>query len=334
VKNANAAVISLLSAIPPTFHVVDFYSFGLTGGITINLCNGDFDALGPPPSAFASATTSGFTTQYYCGSINSGYPKIDLKQSKVQGKWSRGLDSDEWKVALLPTVQDPFTGAYTYPDVIGGTPWFQGIDAGFFDSASISVARAYYASPPTPAQIIAGSVAARTCVGTILIFQGLVGAVDCNETICALTCNDYKYLLDALMPRNLIQMECKNNLFDTRCTLTAATYAKTAVALSGSSASIVYAAPAAPGGSGSYVRGRMIGTSGANATFQRQIAGWDGASAFTPQQSWAFPVAPGDGFTFYPGCDKSNGSGGCAGFANLPNFRGFPNVPPPEIQIG
>lgn len=38
-------------------------------------------------------------------------------------------------------------------------------------------------------------------------------------------------------------------------------------------------------------------------------------------------------FTAYPGCDKTNGSGGCAKFANTARFKGFPFVPVPETAV-
>lgn len=39
---------------------------------------------------------------------------------------------------------------------------------------------------------------------------------------------------------------------------------------------------------------------------------------------------PGDVMSIWPGCDHTNGPGGCAKFNNLANFRGYPYVPPPE----
>lgn len=329
-KNANAAVTALLNAFPPSYYTCDLYAFTSVYGPTVYLATGDFDAIGPAPSAFASATISGFSTVYSCGSINSGFPKIDLKQSKVQGHWARGLDSDQWQVAVIPTTQDPWTGVFTYPDVVGGTPWLAAVRAGLFDGASVQVARAYYASPPTAPY----SVASRTCVGTVLVFSGIVGTVDCNQTLSVFTINDYKYLLNQSMPRNLVQSSCRHTLFDTRCTLSAAAYAKTATALAGSSRAVVIATPAVPGGSGTYLLGRMACTAGANANFSRVITAWDGVSRFQPQYPFPFAVSAGDAFTMWPGCDKSLGGGGCGGFANTLNYNGNPFVPVPEISLG
>jgi hypothetical protein len=94
------------------------------------------------------------------------------------------------------------------------------------------------------------------------------------------------------------------------------------------------AAAAIPGGSKTYLQGRVVCTSGGNAGLQRTITSWDGVSTFQVQYPWPFAIAVGDGFAFYPGCDKSMGSGGCSGFNNLVNFGGQPWTPAPELQIG
>ena len=331
-KNVNAAVAALVNAVPPNYSTWDFYSFASVNGPVVNLTTGDFDALGPPPANFATAATSGFTTTYHCGSYGSGYPKIDLKQSKVQGHWTNKLDSDQWQVFITPATQDAFSGSFTYPDVIGGTPWLAACRAGLFDGASVLVARAFYATPPAPPY----SAAARTCVGTALIFSGFVGTVDCSQTVSVFTINDGKYLLQTQMPRNVLQASCRHTLFDSRCTLSASSFVKSASAQAGSTRQNVIATPSAPGGSGTWTLGRMVGTSGANNTFQRTITSWDGVKNFQPQTPWPFAPGAGDTFNFYPGCDKSTGNGGCGsgGFNNIANFGGQPYIPVPDIQIG
>ena len=313
-KTASGALATLINS--GVFYCADIYTITSVNGPVVRLTTADFDAI----------DTS--AQRYSCGSIGSGSPKIDLKQSRVQGHWTRGLDSDQWLVAMLPTTQDPISGVMTYPDVIGGTPWLAACRAGLFDAATVLVQRAYWAAPPTPPL----TPTAQTCVGSITIFSGIVGQVDCTQTITMFTINDYKSLLQLNMPRNLYQPSCRNLLFDTRCTLSAASYANSANATAGSSASGVVASPAAPGGSGSYQLGKMTCTSGLNAGFSRVIAAVNG-STYQPQYPFPFAVSVGDGFTFYPGCNKSTGSGGCGGFSNIANFRGEPFIPVPEVAI-
>jgi hypothetical protein len=314
-KPASTALANLINS--GDFHCWDIYTFTSVNGPVVRLTTADFDVID------ASANV------YSCGAIGSGHPKIDLKGSKVQGHWTRGLDSDQWRVAILPAVTDQFTGAYTYADVIGGTPWLAACRSGLFDGAGVLVQRAYFAAPPSAPY----TALSRTCVGSLTMFSGIVGAVDANQTVSVFTLNDYKYLLGMTMPRNLYQSACRHQLFDARCTLLASSYAQNANAQAGSSRSLVVASPAAPSGSGSWQLGRMLCTTGANATFQRTIASWSG-TYFAPQYPWPFAVLPGDGFTFWPGCDKSTGAGGCGGFANIINYGGTPNIPVPEVQIG
>lgn len=318
VKTVSGPTAALINS--GQFYCCDLYTFTSVFGPTIRLSTSDFDAF----------DNSG--NLYSCGSIGSGNPKIDLKQSKVQGHWTRGLDSDQWSVALLPTTQDPFGGQFTYPDVIGGTPWLAGCRAGLFDGAAALVMRAYWASPPTPPY----TRLSRAPVGTLVVFSGLVGQVDSNQTITFFTINDYKYLLNMSMPRNLYQSSCRNMLGDARCKVNLPTFAQNAAALSGSSKSLVLAAPATPGGSGTYQLGMMSPTTGLNAGFKRTIAAVIAGSpvGYQPQYPFPFPVGIGDSFTFTPGCDKSMGAGGCSGFSNLANFRAEPNIPVPEVQIG
>jgi uncharacterized phage protein (TIGR02218 family) len=315
-KPASPTLAALINS--ASFYTADLYAFTLVSGPVVRLATGDFDAIDNSANV------------YSCGSAGSGYPKIDLKQSKVQGKWAAGLDSDKWQVFILPDVQDQVSGAFTYPDVVGSIPWLTACRAGLFDGAAVTVARAYYSSPPAPPY----TASSRTCVGSLVVFSGIVGQVDTGPTISVFSLNDYKQLLTQQMPRNLYQSSCRHQLFDSRCTLNAATYAHSATALAGSSRANVVASPAAPGGSGSYQLGLMQCTSGANSGFYRTIASWDGVDNFQPQYPWPFAVAPGDGFTFWPGCDKSLGAGGCGGFANVANFGGEPYIPVPEVQIG
>ena len=46
---------------------------------------------------------------------------------------------------------------------------------------------------------------------------------------------------------------------------------------------------------------------------------------------FSFPVAIGDAFIVYPGCDKQQST--CAMFGNLANYRGQPYIPVPELSV-
>jgi uncharacterized phage protein (TIGR02218 family) len=93
-------------------------------------------------------------------------------------------------------------------------------------------------------------------------------------------------------------------------------------------------------GLGSYVdgwfqRGRLRWTGGANAGRWAEIKRhrFDGTQATLELwQPAAYPVAAGDGFIAYAGCDKQFGT--CrAKFANGTNFRGFPHIPGEDFVL-
>ena len=235
-----------------------------------------------------------------------------------------------WQIYIMPSVVDPFTGALTFPDVVGGTPWTVACVEGFFDGCSVTVQSAFFASAPTPSY----TAAARTALGTCIDFVGTVGQIDMNETVTIFNCNDWNRLINAPFPRYVYQSSCRNMLFDSKCALNAATFVKSGSVQSGSTAAKIMATPGAPAGSGTYLLGKIVFTSGKNSGFSRLVSDWNGSNAF--QLLYPLPYAPtiGDVFTIYPGCDKSLGSQGCGGFNNVLNFNGEPYIPLPEVQLG
>lgn len=296
------------------------YTFTLTGGGVIRLTTSDFNVF----------DLSG--NRYHSGRIGSGFPKIDLKSSRVQGKWRRGLDSDSWTVVIIPQIIDPFSGVYSYPDAIGTIPWLTACRVGLFDEAQVQVDRGYFANPIQPPLTQALATPAAIVPK---IFFGVVGQVDIVAQTSVFTLNEYKSRMTQLMPRNLYQKECRHQLFDSGCTLNAASFAVNGTVGGGSTQTNIVASPAPPAGSsGTWLLGRIVMTSGKNNGFQRLVTSWDGVTNIGLLQPLPFAPTPGDTFTIYPGCDKSTGSQGCGGFNNLPNFGGTPNVPTPDIILG
>ncbi len=313
-KTASAPLTALINS--GSFLDVTLYTITTTSGLTIRLADADFDVWDVAGN------------RYYSGAIGSGYPRIDTARSRATGHWKRGLDSDTWTVTIMPAVQDPMTGVLTYPDVAGGTPWLTACRIGIFDNASVLVTRAYFSAPPAAPFSEAGS----TCVGTVIVFSGYVDSIDLTQTSSIFSVSDYKALLTITMPRNLYQPSCRNQLFDAGCGLSAGAYAGTGTAHAGCTPALIGATLPAPGGSGTWQLGRVKFTSGANAGFQRTISAWDGASTFSVTSPFPFPIALGDTFTIWPGCDKSLWT--CKNFGNFVNFRGEPYIPVPEVSLG
>lgn len=314
-KTATAPLIALIAT--GSFCTWDLYTITLAGGQVIRLCTAEFDVYDKLGNLFS------------CGSIGSGNPKVDSKSSRVTASIKAGLDPDQWQVQLLPTVTDPFTGAFTYPDVVGTTPWLVACTNGIFDGSSVSVQRAYFAAPPTQPY----SVANRTCIGTTIEFIGYLGEIDTSNSVTVFSFTGWSGLLDQSMPRNLYQTGCNHQLFDAQCTLNPATFVLHGLVASSPGRSNLVSIVGAPSGSGTYILGKIIFTSGQNNGFSRLITSWDGGLNFGFLYPLPFDIGMGDSFDIYPGCDKSLGAKGCGGFANKINFGGNPYIPLPEMVL-
>jgi Phage conserved hypothetical protein BR0599/Uncharacterized conserved protein (DUF2163) len=295
------------------------YTITLFSGGTVRFADADFDILatastGPVPIA-------GFT---YSGNG----PKVDAKQSKAQAHWKVGLDTDQYVLVVMPRPLEPVTGA-AYPDQIAGQPFLAAAQAGAFDAADVQVDEAYFSALPTWPMPPGGA----SPVGCKTIFAGTVAEVDTTNAIAVFTINDYRSLLGTSIPIHFYQAQCRHTLFDAGCNasgnMNPASFAIAGTVAAGSTAStIVGAGLPAPAGSKTYALGKIVFNSGNNANFSRTISGWDGAQTLSLLNPLPFPVAPGDAFTAYPGCNKL--STACALFNNTSNFGGQPFIPPPE----
>jgi hypothetical protein len=76
--------------------------------------------------------------------------------------------------------------------------------------------------------------------------------------------------------------------------------------------------------------GTLLWQGGQNAGVLCQVKSAS-ATGITLAQPLNYAPASGDVFNLWAGCDHSRGPGGCLKFNNLSNFRGFPEVPPPDI---
>ncbi len=217
-----------------------------------------------------------------------------------------GVDVDEQDITI----------AASSADLIDGVPFLVALRRGVLDGATIQRDRAFFTAWTAPA------------IGSVTLFHGRVSTVDkIGRTEASLKVKSDLVLLDTDMPRNLYQPSCLHTLYDAGCSVDRAAHTATGAVQAGSTvARIVWTGATA----GTYDQGTLVFTSGANAGVQVTIKTSDSSGNLT--LSYPLDAAPGvgDGFTISAGCDHSTGSGGCLKFSNLPNFRGFPFVPPPE----
>lgn len=326
-KTASGALTALLNAAGGSTPLIqhDLYNINLAGGGTLLYTTADFP-ITASSSTIWNAPALGGGTLWFAGMTWLPGP-FDDEGTKATGHWKVGLDSDTWQLKVAPRAFDPVTGA-AFPDVIGSTPWLQAIRAGLLDGADIIVSRAYFSSMPTWPLPNGGAVP----VGTIVIFRGVMGEADMSSSAAYVTINDYRSLLSQNMPRNLYQASCPHRVYDSRCTLNAATYTGSFSATAGSTNTAINCAwIAAPGGSGTWTLGTMAFTSGLNSGISRTVSLWSGTTLF-PLQPFPFSVSTGDTFTVTAGCDKQMST--CTAFGNLANFGGEPYIPIPEISLG
>lgn len=117
---------------------------------------------------------------------------------------------------------------------------------------------------------------------------------------------------------------CDADLGDARCGVTLASFTVTGTATAVASQSAFTDSVRAE--AADYFNfGLLTFTTGANAGYSMEVKDF-GAGAFTLQQAMPNPIAVGDAYSVYAGCDKLLAT--CiAKFSNVANFRGFPHVP-------
>ena len=226
----------------------------------------------------------------------------------VQGlkyKASTGLEVDKQQITIMarPT------------DLISGSPVLNAIREGAFDGATVQRDRVFMTTP-------GGSV-----IGGVELFHGRVSTVDAvGRTSAQITVASDLVILDYDMPRSLFQSTCTHTLYDTGCTVVRATYSASGTVASGSSQTLINWT----GALAAHAQGSLIWTAGLNANLRATVKSAVAGTSMTLMYPMPSAVATGDGFTVAYGCDHTTGT--CQSrFANLPNFKGFPFVPPAEV---
>ena len=211
--------------------------------------------------------------------------------------------------------------------MLGSATLLQAAVNGAFDGALITVQRAYFSTPPVWPQPPGGFVP----VGVLTIFFGMSGEVTPTASEIPINVQSLMRLLQVNTPRNVYQAQCRHILYDSRCTLSQASYTTSYTVGSATQNSVTAsAAVPAPSGSGTYQFGRLKFTSGANNGVTVTILG-QSISTFQLYGLLPYLPSPGDTFTVSAGCDKQTAT--CSLFGNLVNFGGTPNIPVPEVTV-
>lgn len=330
-KTATAPLIALLNAAGGAnpFYEFDFYTFVLTDGTMLRYGTAQFTIGADDATIWNPDALDGSGGLWFNGITWAPSDMGARGDFGTIGHWGLGLDADTFSLVYVPEPVDPITGA-TFPDKINGVPWLKAARAGALYDADCIVSTAYFDAMPT-GPIPPGGVSP---VGTLVTTRGIVGTVDVSDNGAIIGVADYRQMASRNMPRTLYQAGCRHRLFDSRCTLVAATFTETGTLAGGSSGTaLISTLPLpAPGGSDTYELGVLTMTSGDNDGFKRLVVRWDGASVLTLLSPFPYAVAEGDTFSVSAGCDKTLAT--CTAFGNEDNFGGEPFIPLPEVQIG
>lgn len=215
-----------------------------------------------------------------------------------------GIEVDSLKIRISPA-----------PDLtLNGNPFMAAVIAGALDGALVKVERLYM-----PAW-------GDTSAGALHGFEGRVADTELDGLEVRITVKSLLELLNVKMPRNVYQVGCCNSLYDAACGVSKAAFGVAGAVQSGSTREVLQTNLAHA--SGYFDQGMLVFGTGPNAGVTRTIKAQAGGVVTLSTPLAATPTV-GDGFTAWPGCDKTLSM--CqARFANQARFRGFPWIPVPE----
>lgn len=276
-----------------------------------------YGSLGPRPAAiFATTSQVDITFQgnvYY---------------SSLFGAWERGKITSEVSFDLkandMPlTVKVPGTVAYPNTSVT----MMGAAQLGLFDAARVQVFTAYW----PPGQLPNPSVAS---LGVETKYVGFIkpnGKI--SRSLLEFEVADGMYLLNLKLPRNLIQASCRHTLYDANCTMSPFNFDSPLMTVNTGSTRQNLLTTASLGQSPPYfTQGFVSFVTGQNAGYMFSIKQQVSTTNILLAAKMPLPLAIGDKFVAYAGCDKSEAT--CvAKFNNLIHIGATPFVPNPEVAI-
>lgn len=254
------------------------------------------------------------------------------------GNWGRGaltnkigLEAGTVDLTVSSGQQDPVY----FPGTNKSALLIDGIKFGLLDAAPVTIYTVYM---PVYGQVNGPS----TELLSETKFVGSVTAItQLGITTASLTVSDPRYLLNVSVPQRQVSANCWWVLYSTGCTLSKNSFYHAGVIATVDAANqnfttTAHIAVASP--SGTFTQGVLTWTSGNNSGLSNAVRLWTpGGSSDTIMLDIPaiLPVAAGDAFNLYQGCDHTYAS--CIdlqGATNAAkNFGGFPTVPVAETSI-
>jgi uncharacterized phage protein (TIGR02218 family) len=254
-----------------------------------------------------------------------------LYRASLNGTWQRGtvtstadfrLGSESCALSVIADTNVLVPGTQTSLMSI--------IQSGFFDAAPVNLTTVFM--PKGQPQNI---------IGSLTLFSGMIASVTkVGRSKAEFDCKDWLFLLNLKVPIRVIQPSCHHTLFDAGCALSQSAYAIANSVAAGSSQVIIIPNSNWPTSDPNsqnpqvppyFVQGKIQFTSGQNKNLWGYVVAQQSGSAgeLALAKAMIFPVATGDTFNAYAGCDKTITT--CISkFNNKIHFDGAPFCPPPE----
>lgn len=235
------------------------------------------------------------------------YKASGLAVTGLKYKCAVGLQAEEQEIVILARGEDK----------IGTAPALGSIAGGVLEFATVARDRLYFTD------YVGGSLA-----GSVNLFTGRVIKVESMDDASAtVSVSSDLILLANDMPTTRYSVTCNHVLYDSGCGLNRSLFSASGTAASGTTRSSIVTGV----GSSDFDGGYIEFTSGACSGLRMTIKSANGSLV-----NLLYPLlhtpAVGDAFTIYKGCAHTKTV--CnSKFNNLPNFRGFPDVPPPTFAI-
>jgi uncharacterized phage protein (TIGR02218 family) len=215
----------------------------------------------------------------------------------------RGLEVDEQTIVWTPPAD------YT----VRGKPVRELVRLGLFDLAAVSQRRAFapdWASPVT---------------GWIDIFAGIVTQAEHLGGAITLSISSLLVLLNTSVPPAVYQAACRHVFGAPACGVEVAALSVADTASAGSTRATILCGLGQA--AHAWDHGRVTMLSGANLGVARAVK-TSAPGRLDLYGPFPYPVAPGDAFRVWPGCNKTLDQ--CRAFGNEARFGGQPWVPVPE----
>lgn len=166
-------------------------------------------------------------------------------------------------------------------------------------------------------------------IGKLEQFSGRVSDVESGGRLqVQVTVRSYLEAFNLPLPPTLYQPQCRNTVFDANCGLNRASHTWVGTASAASNPLRLAFGHSLPQAAGWFDLGAVVFTTGANAGVKRTVRTHT-SGQIVAMQPWPAPVAVGDAFEIYRGCDLTLET--CKSrYNNALYFRGMPFIPPPE----